>query len=128
MVYNDTHSFFGSTNNKGEIVLIKTISIFRSLFAILTLVCFGCSNTSESPTVNDCKIYVVYVSSDCNCNNSICNSDYWITTEEYNRLLNIVNTSSEPCVYIYGTSFYGDNFQGYLLEFYTGNYDPCLID
>ena len=107
---------------------MKTISIFRSLFVILTIVFFGCSNTSEPPTPNDCMIYGVYVASDCDCDNYGCKSEYWITKEEYNRLLNIVNASPDPCIYIYGISIIGNDFEGYPSEFFTGKYDPCLID
>ena len=88
----------------------------------------NCSKGDRDDSPRDCIAYSVYVSDNCDCDNFSCKSDYWTTIEEYNRLLTILNGSSEPCKYIYANDWKGIAFEGYLLELNILNIEPCLTD
>jgi hypothetical protein len=63
-------------------------------------------------------MYSVFVSDDCDCTyqDFNCGNIHFIKEVEYNRLLNILNASSEQCVYINSNDTLKEDFEGYLIE------------
>lgn len=96
------------------------------LISIAALALIQCSNDDD--TTGDCKVYAVDVSDNCDCDSYSCKSQYWTTPAEYDRLQGILNSSSEPCLYIQAVDRNGNAFEGYLIALNILNYEPCLID
>ena len=82
---------------------------------VLSLVLISCSNSTEN-----CRWNVAYISENCDCDYTTkCSSSYFIYDTENERLMNILNESTDPCVYVTGKDNQGNSFEGYLLELNT---------
>lgn len=64
---------------------------------------------------------VIYISDDCDClqieNIAICSDPYWLNEDEHKRILEIINKSTEPCIYIQGVDMNDETFEGYIILF-----------
>ena len=96
------------------------------LFLLLCTIYFYCSSSGGDDSSADCIAYSIYVSDNCDCESYNCKLEFWTTKEEYERLLNILNASTETCTYVTGKNFQGNAFEGYLLELNILNIEPCL--
>ena len=101
---------------------MKIKYIFLVIF--LSLYFSYCSKSDESPTPTPCVAYCVILYDDCPDGGF----KDWIKVEksEYDRLLNILNESTEACVYVNTINWpQGNSFEGYLTDVYTcGCFDP----
>lgn len=82
----------------------------------LSFLSISCSNSNE-----DCRWNVAYISENCECDytSKECSTPYFIYDTENERLMNILNESTDPCVYVLGKDNQGNSFEGYLLELNT---------
>lgn len=64
----------------------------------------------------------INVSDDCDCLQDEfpwnCSDSYGIIEDEFKRLLEIINQSDEPCIYIQGIDYNGEDFEGYVISYH----------
>ncbi len=99
---------------------MKTKLIYAMVLFLITIL--SCSKDDDKQD-EPCYLKSVWVSDNCDCTyqDFNCGMLYFISEEEYNRLLSILNTSTEPCIYIYSNDGMKD-FEGYLIELQKS---PC---
>ena len=75
---------------------------------------------TEETLPNDTYGYVD-ISKECNCLDQDyywnCLDTYWLFEEEYNRILDIINKASQPCIYVWGVDVDGKAFEGFALGY-----------
>lgn len=99
------------------------------LFIILTFTLYCCTpeeyqdfllNLTEENLPDDTYGYVD-ISKECNCLDQDyywnCLDTYWLFEEDYNRIIEIINQSDYPCIYVWGVDVDGKNFEGFVLNY-----------
>ena len=95
------------------------------LLLVLSLFFFHCGNDDNEVRV--CTIvYTVITSDDCDCleEDSNCWNRVTVGEDEYLRLLDIIENSTKPCIYIQFESFFFETVEeGYLISIGEGERD-----
>jgi len=80
--------------------------------------------------INESFGYTVYVSDNCDCayDDYVCVKTYPVSKAEYNKLLGILNDSTESCNYIYSKEYKtGIDFEGYLIKLDKYSYGDIFV-
>ncbi len=82
---------------------------------IFSFVIFNCNKDDGGD--EPCIIYSAHISDnsdECDCALPQCGRGYNLAEDEYIRLLNIFENSSDACIYVQGESWTEVSFEGYL--------------
>ena len=82
------------------------------------LLFFNC-NKDDDNSNEPCVLYSIFISDNCDCNDMDfnCGDLKFIPEEEFIRLTDIQENSTEPCIYIESEELStNSNFEGYLIN------------